>query len=79
MTNEKLTADNYGYKIQAFSFASAIQSGLTYVPTADILVHLGADVTITVDGVAVPFGAYDKIILRKGQTYTFSVDTALGI
>lgn len=75
----QLAQDTYGFKIQAFTLTSAIQSTALYTPTADQLVHLGGDVAITLNGVAVQFLQGDKIVLKKGITYAFSTDIPLGV
>jgi hypothetical protein len=74
-----LQQDGLGTEIQAFGLRTSMQSGTTLVPTEDILVHISANVSITVDTIVLPFTLGDKIVLFKGTSYTFSADTALGI
>ena len=65
-------------KVYVFRFGNAKMSGTSMTPVRDTLVHISEDVVITLDGVAVPFTAGDKIVLAKGKEYTFDTSIALG-
>ncbi len=76
---ERLTKDERGDGVQAFTFRTAMASGTTLTPSTDLLVHISADVDITVDSVTCSFVKGDKIILVVSTEYTFSESISLGV
>ena len=75
----QLLNDPFNKPIPAPVFASAVDSTTSYTPTDDQTVILGADVTITLDGVAVPMLQGTAMILKGGVTYAFGLSTPLAI
>jgi len=73
-------ANSKGYnEVQAPVLRKIIQSGDSFTPTADTLVMLGSDVTITIGDKSIDILKSMSLILKKGVQYDFSDDTALGV
>lgn len=70
-----LEKDSQYTPIQGFGPTSGVTLPTTYTPVVSVGVKLGADVTITIDGVAVDYAAGDGLILVKDITYTLSLAT----
>jgi len=64
--------------VQAPTLRSVVPSGLSLTPSKDMLVTLGADVTITIDGNSIELLQAFSLVLCKGITYSFSSSVALG-
>jgi len=74
MANE-LLADGKGFKIQCFTPTSGITIPTSYTPSKDKIVKIGADVTITLGGIAVAYTEGDVIGFKAGVAYILSAAT----
>jgi len=75
----KMTLDQNYKAVQAPTIRTVISSGPELTPDNDMLVTLGADVTLTVDGNSVNLLQAFTFVLCSGVTYTFSESVALGV
>jgi len=73
----QLQKDKNGYKLQIFTPTVGTTLVSPYTPTKDEVVMVGADVTITIDGVAILYTAGSVVGLRGGASYTLSVSVAV--
>ena len=71
----RITKDQYGYDVQVFTPAIGVQLPTSYTPTANEVVILGSDVTITLDSIAIDYTAGNVIGLSSGIVYTLSAAT----
>jgi hypothetical protein len=70
-----LTKDDNGTRIQVFSINNGMELSTNFKCEEDLIVKLGSDVTITIDGFAVEYKAGDVIGLTKDKTYILSSST----
>ncbi|MEA1919156.1 MAG: hypothetical protein U9N52_04900 [Campylobacterota bacterium] len=74
----KLAKDQKYDGVQAPTLKSVVPSGSSLTPTSDMLVTLGADVTITIDGESIDLLQAFSFVMLKGVTYEFSTSVQLG-
>lgn len=65
--------------LPAPTLTSIMMSGTSLTPTKVMLVILGADVTVTIDGVSINLLQNFTLLLKPNITYEFSTSIALGV
>ena len=73
----QLNKDVNGYRVQVFTPRAGATLVSPYAPTGDEVVMLGADVTITLNSIAVDYVAGNVLGLSEGTTYTLSASTPI--
>ena len=73
----QLQEDKFGYKIQMFVPTKGATLASPYTPAEDEIILLGGNITVTVDGVGVPYTVGTVIGLRKGVKYTLSASVGV--
>ena len=71
----KTIKDENGVRVQVFSPTTGRLLATSETPTKNEVVKLAADVTITLNAIAVPYLAGDIVGLNQGVTYTLSLAT----
>ena len=75
----RLPQDSNYESVPAPTITRVEKTGASITPTVDMLVTLGADVTLTIDGVSIDLLKAFTFGMMKDVTYEFSVDISIGI